>query len=176
MKGIVVYGSKYGSTLKYANWIGEKYSFDTISDSDVKLQDLKEYDVIIFGGGLYAGGIKGIKILQKFYDNLFDKKILVFAVGASASEDEKSLKEVKKHNLSGKLSDIPLFYCRGAWDLESMNFVDKIMCKALIKSVEKKPYDSLDKWSKDLLDNKDKKLDWTDEKYLEPLYKKIKDF
>ena len=57
-----------------------------------------------------------------------------------------------------------------------MNFVDKIMCKALIKSVEKKPYDSLDKWSKDLLDNKDKKLDWTDEKYLEPLYKKIKDF
>ena len=49
MKGIIVYKSKYGATKKYAKWLSEETGFDIIDVSDVKVADLQEYEIIVFG-------------------------------------------------------------------------------------------------------------------------------
>lgn len=57
MKGIILYKSKYGATLKYAEWLSAETGFDVCSVEKAKVQDIEIYDVIIFGGGVYATGI-----------------------------------------------------------------------------------------------------------------------
>lgn len=58
-KTAVVFKSKYGSTKKYAQWIAEELSCDIFERKNVKSDDLEAYDTVIYGGGLYAGGVKG---------------------------------------------------------------------------------------------------------------------
>lgn len=89
-KGIILYQSKYGSTLKYAMWLSESLGFDLLETKKAKLSVVKEYDVILLGGGIYASGIAGLSFLKKNISQLSDKKIITFCVGASPYE-EKSL-------------------------------------------------------------------------------------
>ena len=53
----VIYESKYGFTLRYAKWISEALSCKLLEQKNVRPKDLEETDTIIYGGGLYAGGI-----------------------------------------------------------------------------------------------------------------------
>ena len=71
------------------------------------------------------------------------------------------------------MSDIPFFYCRGAWDMDSMSFKDKIMCKMLIKEVSKKDPADYEIWEKAIMEARENKCDWTDKKYLDPILKCI---
>lgn len=80
---LVMYQSKYGATKKYAEWLAEKLSCDLIKTKDANINKVIKYDTIILGGGIYASGIAGISFLKKNYTKLKDKKIVVFAVGAS---------------------------------------------------------------------------------------------
>jgi len=106
---VVIYQSKYGSTKKYAQWLAEELSSDLIEAKKASIEQIKKYDVIILGGGIYATGIAGISFLKKHYEKLKNKKVIVFAVGASPY-DEKAIRALREHNLKMELSGIPLFY------------------------------------------------------------------
>lgn len=67
------------------------------------------------------------------------------------------------------LSDIPCFYCRGAWDMEGMSIVDRNLCGLLRKAVAKKDPKDYKVWEQALMAAGDDKCDWTDQKYLEPI-------
>ncbi len=54
MKTIVVYKSKSGYTKTYAEWISSELNCDLKCAEDIKIDELLKYDVIIYGGGLYA--------------------------------------------------------------------------------------------------------------------------
>lgn len=172
MKGIILYKSKYGATLKYAKWLAEETGYNICNVEKAKLQDIETYDVIIFGGGVYATGIAGLNFLRKNMKYLNHKKILVFCDGASPY-DEKALSEIKKHNMNGVLSDIPLFYCRGGWDMQSMSFIDRNLCKMLRKSVAKKDSSEYEIWESALMSAGEEKCDWTDKKYILPILEEI---
>ena len=47
MNNIVVYESKYGSTERYAKWIGEELNCKVARISDVPIDELIKYDNII---------------------------------------------------------------------------------------------------------------------------------
>ncbi|HJB04447.1 MAG TPA: flavodoxin domain-containing protein, partial [Candidatus Merdibacter merdigallinarum] len=59
MKKLIVYGSHYGSTQHYAQKFAELTDLPVVSYKE--LPDLTEYDLIIHFGGLYAGGVLGLK-------------------------------------------------------------------------------------------------------------------
>lgn len=168
MSGIILYQSKYGATKKYAKWLSEETGFDIIETNKVKINEIQKYDIIILGGGIYASGIAGLSFLRKNIDVLKKKKIIVFCDGASPYEEE-SFKEIVQHNLKDKLAGVPCFYCRGAWDMTAMSFVDRNMCKLLRKSVAKKNPEDYQIWEKALMAAGDNKCDWTDKKYIEPI-------
>ena len=87
MNAIVLYKSKYGSTKAYAEWIAEDLGCECRPAKGVKVDDLLSYDTIIYGGGLYAEIINGVKLIiyttgitpldvREYYDHeVLDKNI-----------------------------------------------------------------------------------------------------
>ena len=79
---VVIFKSKYGATEKYARWIGEELDCPVFSFDDFSKDKLNDYDNIIYGGGVQAGGIKGFDKFKKWIKPLIDqqgKKIVIFA-------------------------------------------------------------------------------------------------
>ena len=103
-KVAVVFKSKYGSTEKYAKWIAEEVCADIFKVSEIKADSLKEYDIIVYCGGLYAGGLLGFSFIKNNYRKFFDKKLIVVAVGATLKKDE-AVEEVKDQNLTDEMKD-----------------------------------------------------------------------
>lgn len=171
-RGIILYQSKYGATKKYADWLAEETGYDCVETKNANVKNLQNYDVIILGGGVYASGIAGLQFIKKNIGQLKNKKIAVFAVGASPY-DEKFITQGREKHFKAQLSKIPLFYCRGTWDEDRMSFGDRTLCKMLQKAVAKQNPDEYEPWQKALMCAVGKKCDWTDKSYLEPLLQYI---
>ena len=64
MSNIIIYGSYYGTTKKYAEEFSKRTNIEAVSFKDVN--NINDYDNIIYLGGLYAGGVLGMaKTLKK---------------------------------------------------------------------------------------------------------------
>lgn len=63
MKNLIVYGSKYGSSKKYAERLSELTGIYLADYKEVK--DLKVYDNVIYLGGIYASKVRGLKKISK---------------------------------------------------------------------------------------------------------------
>ncbi len=53
-----------------------------------KLDEIKKYDAVVLGGGIYASGVAGIAFLQKHTKELQNKKVIGFCDGASPFDEE----------------------------------------------------------------------------------------
>ncbi len=171
-KGIVLYQSKYGASKKYALWLEEQTNFNCIEIQQCKADVLTAYDTVILCGGIYASGIAGLSFLKKHSRILQAKQIAIFCVGASPY-DETALTAIKEHNLKQEWKDTPLFYGRGAWNMEKMSSKDRFLCKILQKAVAKKDPSTYEPWMAALMEAVGKQCDWTDPSYLTPLLKWI---
>lgn len=131
MKSVVIYKSKTGFTKKYAEWISEELSSD-IYDLTKDTPSLTCYDIVIYGGGLYAVGINGVKWLLKNMHMLKDKKVVVFATGVSPLR-EGMLEEITNNNFTSEQQKlIRFFYLRGGFNYKNLRFIDKVLM-ALLK-------------------------------------------
>ena len=61
MKILVAYKSKTAFTKRYAEMIAEEMQCSIMALKEVTAEVLSEYDVFVYGGGLYAGMINGLK-------------------------------------------------------------------------------------------------------------------
>ena len=166
-KILVLYKSKYGSSARYAGWLKEFLNCDAYSLNSFG-GSFKCYDCIILAGGIYAGGIAGLKYLKKHYEELADKRVILFAVGAGPY-DERAVTKLKAQNLSKLALHADLFYGRGAYDEKKMNFIDRTMCQTLRRSLAKKDPSEFEPWMQALAQATDEGYDWTDPEYLIPL-------
>lgn len=131
MKTVIIYKSKAGFTKKYAEWIAEELKADIFEASKVKGSDLIKYDNIIYGGGLYVVGINGIDLIKKNLKLLQNKKIIVFATGATPYRAE-LMNEIREKNLSiSEQEKIRLLYLRGGFDYVKLGFFDKALITIL---------------------------------------------
>ena len=167
-KGIILYSSRYGAAVRYAGWLAAETGFDCEETAKADIADVEQYDTVILGGGVYASGIAGLSFLKKNIGRLRDKKVIVYCVGASPS-DETAVRQIIEHNLKDGLAGVPCFYCRGALDLNKMSFVDRNVCKLLLKAVEKKDPADREPLENALMEAGDGRQDWTDRAYLEPV-------
>lgn len=170
MGSIVLYESKYGSTKRYAQWIGEELSCEVKKISDIKVDDLYKYDNIIFGGWLHAGTIMGLKNLKENIEKLKEKNIIIFAVGLSVVNDE-AVKEIKTKNLEN-MDNVKLFYIRGAFNYKNLTIGDKAKMKVF--KVFLKKQDQEDENVRGMLEAYDTPVDFTDKKEIQPIVKATK--
>ena len=172
MKGIILYTSKYGATKTYATWLSEETGFPLMETAKATVNNIQPYDTIILGGGIYASGIAGLSFLRKNSNALKGKNILVFCDGASPY-DEDAFQDIVRHNMKNDLGGIPCFYCRGAWNMDAMTFLDRNLCKLLRKSVAKKDPSEYEPWEKALMEAGNHTCDWTDKAYIAPILEEL---
>lgn len=178
MKIVVIYSSHYGYTKKYAEWIAEGLKADLCEKSKVKPMDLTNYDVIIYGGGLYAGGVNGISLLTKNWDKIKNKKIIVFTVGLADPQKEENTASI--YNSIGKVfsedakKHIKFFHFRGGIDYSKLSFIHKPMMAMLKKVINKKDESELTDEDKGLLETYGKKVDFTNKDSIAPLIEYVK--
>ena len=59
MKTLIIYGSQYDSTKRYAERLAKMTGIEAINYTDAK--NINDYNRIIYLGALYAGGVIGLK-------------------------------------------------------------------------------------------------------------------
>ena len=121
----IVYESKAGHTLKYAEMLSKKLNipFYWVNES---LEKLNSNEKIIFLSWICAGKIKEKDKIDNKYDI-----ICYGAVGAYPYSDE-YLKELKVANNIDK----PLFYLRGGIDYSKLNKFQKLLVKLVGKTMK----------------------------------------
>lgn len=174
MKTVVIYKSKTGFTKKYAEWIAEGLSCDLFDASKISLDSLKEYDTIIYGGGLYAGGINGLKFIIQNINKLQDKKIVVYATGASPSRQE-TIDEIRDRNITDEQQKkINFFYLRGGFNFKKLGPVNKLLMNILKWQLMRKDKDKLTADERGMLAAYDIPVDFTRKEYLNELIAYVK--
>lgn len=168
MKPVILYRSKYGSAKKYAGWLAEALGCPAYDVKSFRPQLLQDVDTVVFGGGIYASGIAGIVFLRKNEPLLSQKRLAVFAVGASPY-DEQAFAAVRSKNMKGFLERVPCFYLRGAFDEGVLKPADRFLIGLLKRAVLKKDPAQYEPWQKALAETIGRKGDWTAKENLRPL-------
>ena len=165
MKIIVVYKSKYGYTKKYAQWLAESLGCDI--KENASLAEVAGYDTIIYGGGIYAGRINGVKLITKNLGKLAGKKLALFAVGANVGRPDE-IKAFWEKALDRTVREqVPHFYLRGGFDYGRLGSVDRFMMDMMKKMLLKK--ETLTEDEKGLLAVYETPADFTDRENLEKI-------
>lgn len=178
IKRAVIYQSSYGSTKKYAQWIAEELDADLMEAGQVKPSMLCAYDVIIYGGGLYAGGVNGISLLTKHFDSIKEKSLYLFTVGAADVTDRKNTDHIRG-GLSRVLTPemqkaIQIFHLRGGMDCPNMRFIHRLMMWLMVKSLRKKPESALENSDREMIASYGHKVDFTDRSTIAPLIEAVR--
>lgn len=135
MKYIVVYKSKYGSTKTYAHWIAESLGCDAFDAKEISADNLTDYDVIIYGGGLYAEVINGSYLVTKNIERLKDKKIIVYTTGITPVDcrDYYDRLVINKNFKNGVPENIKIFNFPGKMKLDELSLVHRSALRGLKK-------------------------------------------
>lgn len=178
MKYIVTYESKYGSTQKYAKWIGEALSCEVRDIKNVPSDMLKHYDVIIHGGSLYAGGVSGMKQLIKMYPEISDKKLVLFTCGLADPTSQQNVTHIENSVAKAvpeeMYESMKQFHLRGGIDYRRLSLIHKVMMWMLCQTMKKKGYDNLSDDDKLMLDTYGKKIDFSDQSTINTLVDYVK--
>lgn len=136
MKTLVVYRSKTGFTKTYAEWIAHVLAADLREHGSVRPEQFVAYDTIIYGGGLYAGGINGVGLIKNNLGTLKDKRVIVFATGTSVVSEDTTIRIQKQNFTPDQLNLIQFLYLRGGFDYQKLKLIDKALV-TLFKTILK---------------------------------------
>ena len=173
MRILVTYASKYGTTKRYAQWIAEDLACDLRDSREVNAELLKSYDILIHGGGLYAGGLSGIQTIVKNYDAISNKWIILFSCGLADPEDPENVAHIEaglEKVLTPEMREkIRQFHLRGGIDYSRLGLTHKAMMAMLRRVMLKKGYDNLRSEDQMMLDTYGGTVDFTNRESLAPL-------
>lgn len=140
MSIIILYGSNYGTAKKYVEELAgrintKSYSFDEKYPRD-------DYDLIVYFGALYAGGIKGLKETHPQIKNIC-KKLIIVTVGLADPENKENIdsirSSVKKEVPKEILDKSVIIHLRGGIDYDRLSFKHGTLMKLLYQKVKKLP-------------------------------------
>jgi menaquinone-dependent protoporphyrinogen IX oxidase len=170
MKRAVVYQSKTGYTKKVAEWIALALSADLLPLSSISASDLLGYDLLIYGGGLYAGGINGLKCFNAVISGVDGAQIVYFATGATPKR-ENVVPELIQHNFHQDEGAVPLFYVRGGFNYTALGLMDKVLMIILKLKIKSKKEADRSPDERGMLAAFSRTVDFTNSNDIEPIVK-----
>lgn len=138
MKPIIIYLSKTGFTKRYARWIGEALNCPVIPYEKRDTLDLSSYDTVLYGGGIHVGMIQGIKWFKHQLPSLTDKKLVVFATGASPAGLPATAESLKQNFTTEEHAMVKVFYLEGGLNYEKMRLPNRLLMKIMYKVLSSK--------------------------------------
>ena len=161
----VIYKSKYGTTKQYAEWIAEALNAPLFENAGIKSSQLNDYDVVVYGGGLYASDIDGVNLVT---DN-FCKTLVLFTVGLADPQDTDYTPILEKTFNTEQLSKMRVFHLRGGIDYKKLSLPHKGMMALAKKAAEKIAPDQRKSDDIGIIETYGKEVDFTDKATIEPL-------
>ena len=139
MKALIIYKSKTGFTKWYAEIISKEVNGNLMDFKEVTAEIMSGYDVVVYGGGLYAGMINGYKKAKEMFEKSSANRFILFATGGTPNKSTKEIDEIWKNNLSEEeLESIPHFYMQGGICYEKMSFLNRTIMKMMSRVLDKK--------------------------------------
>ena len=172
---IIIYGTMYGSSKKYAEILSSKFNIEMKNYNEIK--DINIYDEIIYIGSLYAGGVLGMKKTLNKVKDLTNKKIIIATCGVADPLDLENIEAIRK-NIKKQLKEeifnvAKIYHIRGAIDYTKLSGKHKFMMKLLYKKCIKIPVEERTPDMRGLIETYDQQVDFISENYLKELEKEI---
>ncbi len=139
MKILITYKSKTDFTKRYAEILAVAVDGYLMDFKEVTVEKMSEFDVIVYGGGLYAGMVNGLKKAKEMFEKSSADRFIVFATGGTPNEATKEIETVWENNLTVEESEsIPHFYMQSGICYEKMSFANKTILKMMSNVLSKK--------------------------------------
>ena len=173
MKTLIIYGSQYGSAKRYADYLSEITGIESVDYKQAK--GIEEFDRFIFMGGLYAGGVLGLKkIVGKMVDN---QELIIVTVGVTDPNETEYFNEIRK-SIKAKIpanlyNEEKIFHLRGAIDYSQLGLKHRFMMSVFHKMVLKMPESQRTADAKAMLETYGQQVDFVDFKTLEQIISRL---
>ena len=178
MNEIIIYGSCYGTAKTYAEALSKMINVAAVSYD--RVSGLERYETIIYVGGLYAGGVRGMAKTVKKISTVKCKRFVVITVGLADPDDEKNVKNIRKaalRQIPKPLADRTEFYhLRGGIDYEKLSFKHRMMMKMLYEQVKKQPVGEQDADTRAMIETYGQKVSFVDLACLDNIVKKLEGY
>lgn len=173
MNSVIIYGGHYGTTKAYAEKLSEKTGISMMNYKEIK--DLSAYEQVIHLGGLYAGGVTGLKNTLKVLPQ--NTKLVIVTVGIADVTIKENIDNIRQSIRMQVPKDIyekaSIFHLRGGIDYGNLNFLHKTMMKMVYSKVKKMPEEQKTPEDKELMATYNQKVDYMDFDSLEQIIKNI---
>jgi menaquinone-dependent protoporphyrinogen IX oxidase len=176
MENIIIYGSKYGSSQKYAEELSARTKIPAVNfQSMPQLSDKKK---IIYIGGLYAGTVTGLANTFRGFNLKDNQRLIIVTVGLSdpaEPENRSNIRGSLKKQLGDELFEkAKIFHLRGAVDYTKLSFTHRTLMSLLYKALHKTPEEKLNSQNRIIVETYGKQADYINFRALEPIIFEIK--
>lgn len=166
VKRLIIYGSHYGTTKCYAEKLSEMTGIPVINYEDI--DDLSAYEKIIHFGGLYAGGVKGLKNTIKVIPQ--KANLIIVTVGLADVNNKENTDHIKKsirQQVSQPILDrSKIFHLRGGMDYGQLSFMHKTMMSLVYRKAKNLPEEKKTAEDREMIETYNQKVDFVDFKSL----------
>lgn len=169
MKTLILYGSQYGATKRYAEKLAELTGLPAVSYE--KAPDLAGCEQIVYLGGLYAGGVKGLKQTAKKFPA--GVRLILVTVGLADAQDEQNVENIRRsvrRQLPAEvLQNTAFFHLRGGIDYGRLNLTHRTMMTLLYNHARKLPPEQQSAETKAMIETFGRQVDFVDFASLGPV-------
>lgn len=174
MDQLIVYGSQYGTTQRYAERFSQLTRLPCISSEEVT--DLSPYDRVIHFGGLYAGGVKGLRRTLRALGE--HTGLVIVTVGLADVTDKDNIANIRgslKRQVPGRiLETAQVFHLRGGIDYRKLSLKHKAMMTLLYHSAKNLPEERKTAETRAMIDTFNTAVDFVDYSTLKPIVEAVR--
>ena len=169
MKTLILYGSQYGTAKRYADELSRLTGLPAVSYE--KAGSLAGCEQVVYLGGLYAGGVKGLKQTAKKFPA--GVRLILVTVGLADVQDEQNIENIRRsvrRQLPAEvLQNAALFHLRGGIDYSRLNLTHRTMMTLLYNHAKKLPLEQQNAETRAMIETFGKQADFVDFAALAPV-------
>lgn len=169
MESIIIYGTQYGTTKDYAEKLSEMTGIPIINYKEAG--ELSKYTTIIHMGGLYAGGVKGLKTTLKVLP--VNANFIIVTVGlADVTNPENTAHirlSVSRQVPKEVFEKTRIFHLRGGMDYKKLSLAHRSMMRLVYNKAKNLPEDEKTAEVRDMIATYGQTVNFIDYSCLKPI-------
>lgn len=135
----MVHASKYGSTQRYAEWIGEALGAPVKPVDEITAHELAQQDAVVFCSAIYGPALRGIADLRRAMELGTSTRWVLATVGLSDPELSTRRDELVAAKFSPPLRErLSVIHLRGAMDRSRLSVLERSMMATIRRSLSAK--------------------------------------
>lgn len=139
MSTLVVHASKYGSSQRYAEWIGEAISAPVVAVGDASPDQLAAQEIVVFCAAIYGPMLRGSGELRQAMERDSVTRWVLVTVGLSDPALTTKRDELVASKFPVPLRDrLEVVHLRGAMDRERLTLLERSMMTTIRKALSVK--------------------------------------